>query len=95
MVLDDLVLDEAHAGLLCGHLGKRDPCLVSCCSGSLEDLVDLFLRIGREDRLCLAHLGHTSFERFNRIDDTCCLNFFFHLETSLDMYKGCRVTLTR
>ena len=43
VVLDDLVLDQAHAGLFDCHLCKRDPRLVSCGSGSFEDLVDLLL----------------------------------------------------
>ena len=43
VVLDDLVLDQAHAGLFGCHLCKRNSGLVSCRSGCFEDLVDLLL----------------------------------------------------
>ena len=43
VVLDDLVLDQAHAGLFDCHLCKRNPGLVSRRSSCFEDLVDLLL----------------------------------------------------
>ncbi len=43
VILDNLVLDKTHAGLLDRHLGERDAGLVCCGSGRLEDPVDLLL----------------------------------------------------
>ena len=55
VVLDDLVLKNATAGLLDGHLGQGDTGLVGSHGCLVEDLVDLLLSVGGEDLLRLTH----------------------------------------
>ena len=69
VVLDDLILEDAALGLLDGHLGQRDALLVGCHGRLEEDLVDLLLRVGRENRLRAAHVGQLGLERIDGVDD--------------------------
>ena len=48
VVLDDLVLHHAHAGLLHGHLGQGDALHVGGLGGLEEDAVHLLLGVGGE-----------------------------------------------
>ena len=57
MVLDHLVLGDAHARLGRRQLRQRYARLVGRNGGRLEDRVHLFLRIGRELRLRRADAG--------------------------------------
>ena len=57
VVLDDLVLHQAHARLLDGHLGQRDAQLVGRHRRLVEDLVHLLLREGGIHLLGLPHEG--------------------------------------
>ena len=63
VVLDDLVLKNAAAGLLDGHLRQRDTSLVGGHGGLIEDLVDLLLRVRSKKRLGLSHLSELSLKR--------------------------------
>ena len=63
VVLDDLVLKYAAAGLLDGHLCQRDTSLVGGHGGLVEDLVDLLLRVRSKKRLGLSHLSELSLKR--------------------------------
>ena len=57
VILDNLILHNAHAGFLHCHFGKRQSGMV-CRKGSrTKDPIHLFLRVGRKDLLCTAHLG--------------------------------------
>ena len=69
MVLDDLVLDDAHAGLLHGHLGQGDTLLVRGHGGLVEDLVHLLLGERRELGLRGAHLLQALLQRLDAVDD--------------------------
>ena len=62
VVLDHLVLDDAHAGLLDRHLGERDARAVRREGGRLEDRVDLPLGVGGELPLRLADPGEHRLE---------------------------------
>lgn len=68
MVLDDLVLHDAHAGLLDRLLGQRDAGLVRGHGGLEEDLVDLLLVEGGV--LCLgdAHLVEGRLQGVDAVD---------------------------
>ena len=57
VVLDDLVLDDAHARLGDRVLRERNAHVVRRQRRRTEDLVDLLLRVGRELLLRRAHLG--------------------------------------
>lgn len=69
VVLDDLVLEHAAAGLLDGHLGQGDAGLVGCHSGLVEDLVDLLLGVGSKNPLGLTHVRELGLKGFDRIYD--------------------------
>ena len=69
VVLDDLVLDDAHARLLHCHLCKRDTHLVCRKRRAIEDLVDLLLRIGSKLLLCRSDLREHLGERLFIVDD--------------------------
>ena len=58
VVLDDLVLHNAHTGFFHGHFRQRYTLLVGGGGGGEEDLVDLLLSVGGEDPLGLADLLH-------------------------------------
>ena len=75
VVLDHLVLDHAHAGLIMSHLGQGDTGLVGCHSSLLADLIDLLLGEGCEHGLRLAHLSQLRLQCLNRIDQ---FNFLCH-----------------
>ena len=79
MVLDDLVLHDAHARLLDGHLGQGDARLVGGQGSLIEDLVDLLLREGGELSLRLAHAGHPLLKGIDAVDE---LYRFCHAVTS-------------
>ena len=83
MVLDHLVLHNAHACLFHSHLRKRNTGFVRRGRGSLEDFVHLFLGIGGKKFLGFFHCGHLRFQRFRVIDHSrnVCL-FLCHLESS-------------
>ena len=51
VVLDHLVLDDAHAGFFGGHLRQRNTGVGGGQRGAAEDQVHLFLRVGSEDQL--------------------------------------------
>ena len=68
VVLDDLVLHDAHAGLLHGHLGQGDALLVGGHGGLVEDLVDLLLGEGGELGLRGTHLLETGLQRLDAVD---------------------------
>ena len=63
VVLDDLILDDAHAGLGVGHLGQGDTGLVGGHSGLLADLIDLLLGELAVDGLGFPHLCQLGFQR--------------------------------
>ena len=69
VVLDDLVFDDAAAGVLDRELRQRDALLVSSHGGLVEDLVDLLLGVGSKNRLGLAHSSKLGLKRFYRVDD--------------------------
>ena len=69
VVLDDFVFDHAHARLFDGHFRKRYSRFVGCDSRCLEDLVDLFLSVGRENLLRLSDAGESLFELLDTIYD--------------------------
>ena len=75
VVLNDLVLDHAHASLIMSHLCQGDTSLVSCHCSLLADLIDLLLGEGCVDGLCLTHLGQLCLQGLNRIDQ---FNFLCH-----------------
>ena len=81
VILDDLVLDDTHAGLLDCHLGKRDTCVVGseCCC--LEDGIHLLLRVGRILCLRLADLGELHLQRLGAGNENGLrsLIFFVHV----------------
>ena len=78
MVLDDLVLHDATAGVLDRELGERDALLVGSHGGLVEDLVDLLLRVGGEDLLGLTHVRELGLEGVDGIDDLRRGCWFFH-----------------
>ena len=82
VVLDDLVLDDAHARLGDRHLGERDADPVRCEGGGLEDRVHLLLRVRGVLRLRRAHPRQRRLEVGYRIlrRDSC---FVFHIRASL------------
>ena len=71
VVLDDLILDDAHAGLGVGHLGQGDPHLRHRHGGLLADSVHLLLGKGGVLLLGGPDNGQGLFEGFHRIDDQC------------------------
>ncbi len=71
VVLDDLVLDNAHARLLHGVLGERNALAVRRERRRTEDLVDLFLRVGRELLLRGTHFRQC-FSEFLRVRADGC-----------------------
>ena len=82
MVLDDLVLDDASAGILDCELGERDARLVRRHGGLVEDLVYLLLSVGGKDLLSLAHARELCLESVDGIDDLRgdgCRWFFHHV----------------
>ena len=68
VVLDDLVLDDTHAGLFDGELRKTQTRLVGGKSGGLEDLIHLLLTVGRERFLRLSDAVDPLFKDFNAVD---------------------------
>ena len=68
VVLDDLVLHHAHAGLSLGHLGQRNPGLVRRHGRLLADLVHLLLGKGGKHCLGFPHLRQLGFQAFHRVD---------------------------
>ena len=77
VVLDDLVLYDAHSGFLNRELCKRDSCLV--CSGSRcqEDLINLLLSIGCENLLCRSYTSDRTVKCFNTVNDFVSFGFHF------------------
>ena len=73
MVLDDLVLHDAHASLLNRHLGERDAGLVCSHGSRVENLIDLLLRECGEFRLRRAHLLDACCQRVHAVDDRSLL----------------------
>ena len=73
MVLDDLVLHHAVAGLLIGHLGERNAGLVRGNGSGIENLVHLLLRELRKLRLGFAHRLQMRLQRLHAIDDRSIL----------------------
>ncbi len=69
VVLDDLVLHDAVAGLIVGQLRQRNARLVGSESGSLEDLVDLLLAERREFSLGGTHRLQMCLQRLYTVDD--------------------------
>ena len=69
MILDDLVLKNATAGLLDGHLGQGDTGLVRSEGCLVEDLIDLLLGIGGEDLLCFTHARELCLEGVDVVHD--------------------------
>ena len=79
VVLDNLILDHAHAGLIVSHLCQGDTSLVSCHSSLLADLINLLLSEGCEDSLCLTHLSQLCLQGLNGINQ---FHFLCHCVTS-------------
>ena len=69
MVLDDLVLDDAHAGLGNRILCQGDSGLVGRDGRSVENLVDLLLRERRKLGLRLAHAVEPRGQCVEAVDD--------------------------
>ena len=69
MILDDLVLDNAHAGLLDRHFCERNPRLICGNRRGPEDLVHLFLRKFCEFLLCGADAGKQRFQRIHCVNN--------------------------
>ena len=69
VVLDDLVLHNAHAGFLHCHLGKRQARAVGGGGGGKENLVNLFLRKCRKFPLRGSHTGERGFKGFDAVYD--------------------------
>ena len=69
MVFDDLVLHDAHAGLLARHLRQRDAGLVGRHRCGKKDFVHLLLGIGCKFLLGFAHFLHALLQRLHGIDD--------------------------
>ena len=81
VVLDDLVLEHAAAGLLDRELRQRDAGLVRGHGGLVEDLVDLLLREVRERLLRRAHAHELRLEGLDGVDERlggCCRCFPRH-----------------
>ena len=79
VVFDNLIFNDAHAGLFDGELCERYSRLVcgDCCG--FEDLVDLFLRIGCVFFLRFLNAGECGFESFDAVDSgTLCGFHCFH-----------------
>ena len=76
MVLDHLVLDDAHARLLDSHFGKRDALLVGSHRGGEEDRVHLLLRVVGELPLRLTHAGYGLFQLFDVVHDLILFGLF-------------------
>ena len=73
VVLDDLILDHAHAGLFHGHPGQGDAGLVRGGSSGQEDLVHLLLGIGCENLLGLAGCSNGSQQAVNIFNQSAIL----------------------
>ena len=69
MVLDDLVLDEAHLGLLDGKLREGDASLVCGHGRGVEDPVNLLLAERGELNLRGAHRGDSLREGVDAVND--------------------------
>ena len=69
VVLDDLVLKNATAGLLNGHLGQGDTGLIRSEGCLVEDLIDLLLGIGGEDLLRFTHARELCLEGVDVVHD--------------------------
>ncbi len=93
VVLDDLVLHHAHAGLLHGHLGQGDTLHVGSLGGLEEDPVHLLLGVGGEGPLGLPHGGKTGSQRFGGVDDggnVVVSHFnFLHIKYLYSNRSGC------
>ena len=76
VVFDDFIFNHAHAGFFHCHFRERNTRLVGGDCGGFENLVYLFLRIGREFTLSVLYSCDSRFERFDAVD---YLSFFvFH-----------------
>src|SRR5699024_4332380 len=84
VVLNNLVLNYTHAGLLFSHLCQRNSCLVCCHGSGKKDFVYLFLCVSSKNFLCLAHLFHARLECFYVVNDCGlrCIGLSCHLLSS-------------
>ena len=64
VVLDDFVLDHAHAGFFHGELCQRDAGLIGGCGSGQKDSVDLLLGISGIDLLCGTYPSDGCLQRF-------------------------------
>ena len=85
VVLYDLVLNYAHAGLLNRHLCKRYSRLICGGSGGEENFIYLLLGVSRKLLLCLFERSESGLECFNAVDD---FSFVVH-----DFYPPKRFTV--
>ena len=68
MVLDHLVLHNAHAGLRNRGLRQRDACLVGRCRCGKKNTVDLLLRKAGIDSLCFFDAVDLLLQFIDRVD---------------------------
>ena len=89
VILDDLILNNAHTCLFNGHLGERDARTVGGESRSLEDCIDLLLSIGREDllRRSNARNGFGKFRKSVILNDCGCI-CALHISFFLNLLKA-------
>ena len=95
MVLDDLILDDAHSRLTDGKLRQRDTLFVGGKRGCTEDGIHLLLCIGRKLLLCGTYTGERILQFFHAVDDLVfcgthpafLLTFFSLIGVSLIMLK--------
>ena len=76
VVLNNLILYDAHAGLGNCELCKADSCLVSGRCSCKEDLVNLLLRVGSEYLLCSSYACDRFFKLLDAVYDF--ISFEFH-----------------
>ena len=67
MVLYNLILNNAHSGLLNRHFRQRNTLLVRSHGRGAENLIDLLLRIGRESALRVSDSLQSLFELFHAV----------------------------
>ena len=77
VVLDYLVLYDAHPGFLNRKLCKRDSCLVCGRCRCQEDLINLLLSIGCENLLCRSYTSDRTVKCFYTVNDFVIFGFHF------------------
>ena len=93
VVLDDLVLHDAHAGLLDCQLGERDARLIGGDGGSPENGVHLLLRVTGVECLRLAHAADGCFQRVHAVNNRSFLRFHVNPPCELVFRLRQRVSL--